>query len=314
MHACAYVHVGWSLRYCHCSNLGFQRRIIRERSLVPMFPHTRTLAHAHIIICIRIHSLPVLAYSTAGVALFLLSPSAHAVILYWAPGTTGLIVTLLPLPAFTYYHWYSKAGHLISSNQYICDDISASSLVYHCKISITVYQKTWDIEGIWRRKIIIALTSSAHYINMKYIKVFSGQLLLMHGIVVCCIWLAIYYTYSMCLCLQYIAYKCTGLVLYFVSSTWSTYEPLIHEAHAVFHFKCLLCWSGCEWCPKRARGASYTPKAQFCTWDEQIGEVGTDERWDTPTVSNHPLFASNQWLSHDDVHKLCTCDRCIYIQ
>ena len=31
-----------------------------------------------------------------------LPASAHAVILYWAPGTAGLIVTLLPLPVFMY--------------------------------------------------------------------------------------------------------------------------------------------------------------------------------------------------------------------
>ena len=42
------------------------------------------------------------AYTTAGVALLVPPPSAHAVILYWAPGTAGLIVTLLPLPVFTY--------------------------------------------------------------------------------------------------------------------------------------------------------------------------------------------------------------------
>ena len=46
---------------------------------------------------------PVVAFFTAGVALLLVPlSSAHAVILYGAPGTAGLIVTLLPLPAFTY--------------------------------------------------------------------------------------------------------------------------------------------------------------------------------------------------------------------
>ena len=56
----------------------------------------------------RMHSVenslasPVVTCSPAGVALLVPLPSAHAVILYWAPGTAGLIVTLLPLPVFTY--------------------------------------------------------------------------------------------------------------------------------------------------------------------------------------------------------------------
>ena len=45
---------------------------------------------------------PVVADTTAGVALLVPLPSAHAEILYWAPGTAELIVTLLPLPVFSY--------------------------------------------------------------------------------------------------------------------------------------------------------------------------------------------------------------------
>ena len=45
---------------------------------------------------------PVVTICTTGVALLLPLPSAHAVILYLAPGTAGLIGSLLPLPVFTY--------------------------------------------------------------------------------------------------------------------------------------------------------------------------------------------------------------------
>ena len=66
--------------------------------------HACTYAHTpHTHQSLHMHSLaPVVAFTTAGDALLLPSPSAHAVILYWAPGTAGLIVTLLPLPVFTY--------------------------------------------------------------------------------------------------------------------------------------------------------------------------------------------------------------------
>ena len=55
-------------------------------------------------LCI-VHSLAslVTASTTAGDALLVTSTTAHAVILYRAPGTAGLILILLPLyPAFTY--------------------------------------------------------------------------------------------------------------------------------------------------------------------------------------------------------------------
>ena len=81
------------------------KMIVWERSLVPMLAHTHThaWAHAHINVCIRMHSLPVVAYTTAGVALLLPSLlSAHAVILYWASGIAGLIVTVPPVFTFSY--------------------------------------------------------------------------------------------------------------------------------------------------------------------------------------------------------------------
>ena len=102
MHACAYIHVGWGLSYCHCSNLGWQSSQDDHLRKVCWCLHTHAWAHAHIKVCICMHSLPVVAYTTAGVALLLPSPSAQAVILYWAPGTVGLIVTLLLPPVLTY--------------------------------------------------------------------------------------------------------------------------------------------------------------------------------------------------------------------
>ena len=80
--------------------------IISGTQKSPMYMYV--IIHYRYCTCLYIchaHSLasPVAAYTTAGVALLLpLVRRAHAVILYWAPGTAGLIVTLLPLPAFTY--------------------------------------------------------------------------------------------------------------------------------------------------------------------------------------------------------------------
>ena len=71
----------------------------------PMYGSHRVFDEWKHSLCGKCNSLasPVVAYSTAGVVLLLVElPSAHAVILYWAPGTAGLIVTFLLLFIFLY--------------------------------------------------------------------------------------------------------------------------------------------------------------------------------------------------------------------
>ena len=50
------------------------------------------------------------------------------------------------------YHWYSKADHLISSNQCIGYAIISSNSVFHCWVCNSVYHETWDFEGVWKSK------------------------------------------------------------------------------------------------------------------------------------------------------------------
>ena len=46
------------------------------------------------------------------------------------------------------YHWYSKADHLISSNQCTGYVIISLNLVFHCRKSNSGYHETWDTEGV----------------------------------------------------------------------------------------------------------------------------------------------------------------------
>ena len=50
------------------------------------------------------------------------------------------------------YHWYSKAKHLIPSNQWIGYVIISLNLVFHCWVCNSAYNEAWDYEGILRRK------------------------------------------------------------------------------------------------------------------------------------------------------------------
>ena len=85
------------------------------------------------------------------------------------------------------YHWYSKAGHLVSSNDFV--GISTANLVSHCWICDFDYRETWDTEGVWRRAINGDLLLYINdYVRTYWLQnsqtVLCGLLLHMHGVVV----------------------------------------------------------------------------------------------------------------------------------
>ena len=58
------------------------------------------------------------------------------------------------------------------------------------------------------------------------------RIVVIHAWNSCVLYLTSYYTYSMFLRLQYIVYKCSGLVLYFAVHEVCKYELLMHEAQS----------------------------------------------------------------------------------